>query len=155
MSLQASLIRLAIRLVPEPLIALIANVLLRGILRLNRFHFSLEPRQLDLAVRLEGEPEDILLVVENFGIQEARGQLSFVIHSAKTNKVWLKNLLSHILQKPWPIPDVPALAPVRPLFTELLWLPEVSQRGTPSVPQRDVLPKSDKPSSGVGQKGTP
>lgn len=155
MSLQASLIRLAIRLVPEPLIALVANVLLRGILRLNRFRFSLEPRQLDLAARLEGEPEDILLVLEGFGIQETKGQMFFVIHSARTNKVWLKNLLSHILQKPWPIPDIPALAPIRPLLTELLWLPLTSQSSALSAPQSDVLPKSDKPSSGVGQKGTP
>lgn len=152
MRIQASLIRLTLRLIPAPLIMLVANLILRGIARVNTFQFTLEPRRLEVSTRLEGEAEDIHVIFENFGLIRMGEQDCFMLQSAMTNKVWLKNLLSHVIQKPWPLPNLPELAPYRPLLSELLTIP--STPATSKTPS-SASPKWDKRSSVAEQTGTP
>ncbi|MEN9681954.1 MAG: hypothetical protein RLZZ627_1847 [Pseudomonadota bacterium] len=123
MSIQASLIKAAIKMTPTFLITMVANVVLRGIAKLNAFDFDLESRRLRMSVRLLGEPEDIVLHLDNFGVTQRGDQYYFILRSAQSNKPWLNNLMAHVTHQCWPIPRIPQLAPYMGLVNELLELP--------------------------------
>lgn len=122
MSIQATLIKVAIKLTPSFIITLGANLILRGIAKLNFFHFDLENRRLSVAVRLLGEPEDIIVNASNFGVVQQGNQYFFILRSAESNKPWLNNLMAHLTHRRWPIPNIPQLAPYMGLINELLEL---------------------------------
>lgn len=124
MSIQARLIKTLIKLTPNCLITVIANLTLRGIAKLSFFEFDIEKRTLNLSVRLLGEIEDITLQMADFGISKKGENLYFSVLNAQSNKPWLNNLMAHITQRAWPIPKIPQLAPVLPMVHELLARPE-------------------------------
>lgn len=123
MSIRASLIKVAIKMTPPFVITFVANIILRGIAQLKVFQFDLEARSLYVATRLLGEPEDIILKVENFGVVKIGGKYFFILRSAESNKLWLNNLMRHFLNQRWPIPEIPQITPYMGLINELLELP--------------------------------
>ena len=122
MSIQATLIKAIIKMTPSFIITLGANLILRGIAKLNFFHFDLDNRRLSVATRLAGEPEDIVLNLSEFGTIRQGNKYYFILRRAESNKLWLRNLMGHITHRRWPIPNIPQLAPYMGLVNELLEL---------------------------------
>ena len=73
-----------------------------------------------MSTRLLGEEEDITLEVEGFGVTAQGNERFFVIRSARSNKIWLTNLLAHVTHKSWPISKIPQIAPYMGTISELL-----------------------------------
>ena len=107
MSFKARLIKLAIKLTPNRLIVWVANIILKGIAELTDFNFDLEARQAYIQIQLAGELESIEVWLEGFDIISDEDVYKLIIHQAKSNRLWLDNLLSRIVGKAWKIP-VPA-----------------------------------------------
>jgi hypothetical protein len=112
-----------IKMTPPFVITFVANIVLKGVAQLKVFQFDLENRTLYVATRLLGEPEDIILKVENFGVVSRGGKYFFILRSAQSNKPWLTNLMSHVTNQHWPIPAIPQITPYMGLINEILELP--------------------------------
>ena len=104
MSLKANLAKLAIKMTPNMLIKLVANVVLKDIAKLTGFNFDIDTRQLFVQVHLAGESETIDVWLEDFAIITDASSYKFVMQQASSNRVWLDNILSRIVRKEWPIP---------------------------------------------------
>jgi hypothetical protein len=120
MTFKARLIRIAINLTPEWLIKRVSNFILKEIAELKFFHFDLEARKLYVEVQLLGESETIQVWVEDFSLANENGHCTLVIDQARSNRLWLTNLLSKIAGRAWKFPAPPQFAPYVSLATELL-----------------------------------
>lgn len=121
MSYKARLIKTAIKWTPKTLILWIGNVVLKGIASLGDFQFDLDTRKLYVKTTLYGEVEPIEVWVEDFALTgQDGGTYAFIIPLARSNKPWLTNILAHIVNKPWRIPQIPQLQPYMGLAVELL-----------------------------------
>ena len=120
MSFKASLVKLAVKLTPESMVRWVANVVLKDIAELKHFQIDLGSRKFYVEVQLMGESETIQIWSERFYIIHEHGAYSIVVEEAKSNRVWLANILSRIAGKPWKIPEIPQLKPHMGLISELL-----------------------------------
>lgn len=120
MSFKASLIKTAVKLTPNKMIVWVANFILKDIAELKNFNFDLETRELYVQIQLLGESETIEVWLEDFAIVSDGDSHNFIIHQAKSNRVWLHNLLARIAGKNWKIPHIPQLAAHMELISELL-----------------------------------
>lgn len=121
MSYKASLIKTAIKWTPKALILWAGNIVLKGIASLGDFRLDLETRKFYIKTTLYGEAEPIEVWVEDFAlISQESAAYAFIIPVARSNKPWLTNILAHIVNKPWSIPEIPQLQPHMGLAVELL-----------------------------------
>ncbi|MDD5321379.1 MAG: hypothetical protein PHD43_12335 [Methylococcales bacterium] len=119
MSFKTSLIKIAIKLTPNMMIIWVANIILKGIAELTDFSFDLEARKAYVQIQLLGESETIEVWLEDFAVVSAGESHEFIIHQAKSNRLWLNNLLARIAGKAWKIPLIPQLATHIELIAEL------------------------------------
>ncbi len=119
MSFKTSLIKMAIKLTPNILIVWVANIILKGIAELTDFSFNLETRKVYVQIQLLGESETIEVWLDDFAIVSDGESHEFIIPQAKSNRLWLNNLLARIVGKAWKIPVTPQLAPHIELISEL------------------------------------
>ena len=110
MSFKVSLVKVAIKLTPTKLILWVANVILKDIAELTGFSFDLEERTVFVQIQLVGESETIDVWLEDFAIVDEHKSYYLIIHQAKSNRIWLRNLLSRIVEKKWKIPVTPQIA---------------------------------------------
>jgi len=120
MNFKISLTKLVIKWTPRKLISWVANLILKDIAELTSLDFDLEARTSYIQVRLEGEPETIEVWIDGFSIIPEDGSYKFVIDQAKSNKIWLNNILARIVKKMWKIPNTPQMAPYIEFIAELL-----------------------------------
>ena len=107
MSFTTSLTKIAIKLTPNQLIIWIANIVLKDIAALTAFSLDLDARTSFVQVQLVGESETFDVWLDGFAIISEENSYSFFIEKAQSNRVWLDNILSRVVQKAWKIP-VPA-----------------------------------------------
>lgn len=130
MSFKSSLIKTVIKLTPNKMIIWVANFILKDIAELTDFNFDLDTRKVFVQVQLLGEAEVIEVWLEDFAIISAGESYEFILHQAKSNRLWLHNLLARIAGKNWKIPPIPQLAAHMELVSELLKA-EVSEQSEP------------------------
>ncbi|SJM94455.1 conserved hypothetical protein [Crenothrix polyspora] len=106
MSFKSSLIKTAIKLTPNALIAWGANIVLKGIVELSEFSFDLDARTVYVQARLYGEEDIIEVSLQNFAVINDEGTYKFILQQAQSNRPWLDNLLSRIVGKAWKIPMI-------------------------------------------------
>jgi hypothetical protein len=70
-------------------------------------------------LQLVGESETIEVWLEDFAIVSDEKSHKFIIHQAKSNRIWLNNLLAKVAGKNWKIPKIPQLAAHMELVAEL------------------------------------
>ncbi len=104
MSVKASLTKMVIKMTPNKLVVWGANFILKDIAKLTGFDFDIDTRQLFVQVHLVGESETIDVWLEDFAILTEEGSYKLYIHQAKSNRIWLGNILSRIIKKEWQIP---------------------------------------------------
>jgi len=119
MSFKTSLIKMAIKLTPNAMIIWVANIILKEIAELTDFNFDLEARTAYVQIQLVGESETIDVWLDNFAIVNDEESYKLIIEQAKSNRVWLNNLLSRIVGKAWKIPAMPQFAAQLELISEL------------------------------------
>jgi hypothetical protein len=107
MSFKSRLIRIAIKWTPKTLVLWVANLMFKGIAALTDFSVDLDARTAYLQIQLVGESETIEVWLEGFAILREEDAYQLIIQQARSNRLWLANLLSRIVGKAWPIP-VPA-----------------------------------------------
>ncbi|OQK16966.1 hypothetical protein AU255_03445 [Methyloprofundus sedimenti] len=120
MSFKANIIKIAIKLTPNSVVKLIANIVLKDIAALTGFNFDLETRQVYVQIQLVGESETIDVWLEDFAIITEEGAYKFVIQQATSNRIWLGNILSRIAKKEWEIPVPAHMSSHVELIAELL-----------------------------------
>lgn len=130
MSYKASLIKMAIKCTPKIMIVWVANIVLKGIAEMTDFKFDLESRKVYVRTMLNGEVEAIEVWLEDFAIVHADGTYIFAIQKADSNKLWLTNLLAHVVGKAWKIPVTPQLKAPIELMSELLKAENPDQKET-------------------------
>ncbi len=119
MSFKTGLIKMAIKWTPNAMIIWVANIILKGIAELADFNFDLEARKAYVQIQLLGESETIDVWLEDFAIISDKDSHKLIIQQAKSNRIWLNNLLSRITGKAWKIPVIPQLASQMELISEL------------------------------------
>lgn len=119
MSYKSSLIKMVIKLTPNIMIKWVANIVLKGIAELSVYNFDLDTRKAHVQLQLAGEVEPIDVWVDGFGIIRNEHSYQFIIHQAESNKLWLTNILAHIVGKSWKIPAIPQLAPHLSVIAEV------------------------------------
>lgn len=119
MSFKTCVIKTAIKWTPKVFVLWGGNFVLRGVARLTDFNFDLESRKAYVQVRLYGEPEAIEVWLENFAVIEQAGGYSLLIQQARSNRIWLSNLLAKFTGKAWKIPEIPQLRAQMELAAEL------------------------------------
>jgi hypothetical protein len=120
MSLKATLIRTAIRWTPTSLIVWGGNLVLKGVARLMDFQFDLDQRRVYVRTLLQGEAEPIEVWLEEFAVIQQADGLYVILRQARSNKIWLTNLLAKVTGRAWKMPDAPPLRQHLGLVTELL-----------------------------------
>ena len=128
MSVKATLAKIVIKMTPNKLIIWVANIVLKDIAELTGFDFDIETRSAYVQIQLLGESETIEVWFEGFGIIANEGTYTFIIEQAKSNRLWLGNLLSRFVGKNWKIPVPPNLAPQFEFVAELLRAEPVVQK---------------------------
>ncbi len=111
MSFKLKLVKLAIKWTPKKLIVWVSNIVLKDIAELTGFSFDLDTRKFYVQIQLVGESETIDVWVEDFAIITAGNSYKFIIREARSNRVWLGNILSRITGKEW---EIPVIAPIEP-----------------------------------------
>jgi hypothetical protein len=119
MSFKSSLLKTAIKLTPNKMIVWVANIILKDIAQLTDFDFDIETRKLYVQVQLLGESEVIEVWLEDFAIISDGESYEFIIQQAKSNRLWLNNLLARFAGKNWKIPVIPQLAAHISLIAEV------------------------------------
>ena len=119
MSFKSKIIKIAIKCTPDKLIVWVANIVLKGIGKLTDFSFDLEARKSFVQIQLLGESETIDVWIEGFAIINHEESYQLVIHQAKSNRLWLDNILARITGKAWKIPVIPQLKPHIALLAEV------------------------------------
>ncbi|MCF6249682.1 MAG: hypothetical protein L3J75_00230 [Methylococcaceae bacterium] len=120
MSFKLSLTKTVIKWTPNKLISWVTNIILKDIAELTDFNFDLEARKSYMQVQLAGESETIDVWLENFAIITNEGSYKFILEQAKSNRIWLDNILSRIAGKEWKIPVTAQMAPNIEFLAELL-----------------------------------
>ncbi len=123
MSFKTSLTKTVIKWTPNKLVSCIANIILKDIAELTGFNFDLEARKSYMQIQLAGESETIDVWFEDFAIITDTTQESsyiFIVEQARSNRIWLNNILSRIERKEWKIPVTPQTAPHMEFIAELL-----------------------------------
>jgi len=120
MSIAISLTKLVIKWTPRKLISWVANIVLKDIAELNSLSFDLEARTAYIQVQLAGESETIDITIDGFAIIPDQGTYKFIIEQASSNRLWLDNIFSRIVNKTWKIPNIPQMAPYIEFISELL-----------------------------------
>jgi len=120
MSFKATLAKIVIKMTPNKLIIWVANIVLKDIAELTGFNFDIDTRSAFMQIQLVGESETIDVWVEGFGIIADESSYHFIIEQAKSNRLWLGNLLSRFVGKTWKIPLPSHLAPQFEFVAELL-----------------------------------
>jgi hypothetical protein len=116
MSFKASLVKIAINLTPNIIVIWVANIILKGIAELSDFIFDLDTRTAYVQIKLVGETEPIEIWLDGFAITSDEKSHQFIIQQAKSNRLWLNNLLARIVGKTWKIPAIPQIELVAELF---------------------------------------
>jgi len=119
MSFKAALAKTIIKMTPNKLIIWVANFVLKDIAKLTGFNFDIETRKAYIQIQLIGESETIEVWLEGFGIITEGDSYKFIIEQAKSNRIWLGNLLSRFMGKTWKIPLPSHLAPQFKFVAEL------------------------------------
>jgi hypothetical protein len=119
MSIKSTLLKIAIKLTPNMLIVWISNLILKGIAELTKFNFDVDARKIYVETRLCGEAETIEVCLEDFAVFNDGESYRFIIHHAKSDRLWLNNLLSRITGKAWKIPAIPQFAMQLEIIAEL------------------------------------
>ncbi|MGZ5007001.1 MAG: hypothetical protein ACXWFI_03970 [Methylobacter sp.] len=96
-----------------------ANIILKDIAELTDFNFDLDTRKAYVQVQLLGESETIEVWLENFAVINDEGSYKVIVEQARSNRLWLNNLLSRIAGKAWKIPPMPQFAAQLELVSEL------------------------------------
>ena len=104
MSIKLSLAKAAIKWMPKKLISWVANIVLKDIAEVTELSFDLDARTSYVQIQLVGESETIDVWLEDFGIIRNEGSYKIVIKQARSNRIWLGNILSRIIKKEWDIP---------------------------------------------------
>ena len=122
MSYKVRLLKLAIKLMPVPLVLWVANIVLKNIAELKRFSVDIDARTVYVEVKLYGEPDAIQVWLEDFCIASDQDQVAryFILQQARSNKPWLANLLGRFTGKYWKIPEIPQYGAQLQLAAELL-----------------------------------
>ncbi len=120
MSYKARLVKLAIHCTPKFLILWIANLKLKGVVKLLDFNLNLDARRAYVRAALVGEADPIEVLVEGFALLSTAAGYALIVQRAESNKIWLNNVLSRIVQKHWAVPVLPRLASPMRLVAELL-----------------------------------
>jgi len=110
MSLKLSLVKAVIKWTPKKLISWVANILLKDIAEITELSFDLDTRTSYVQIQLAGESEMIDVWLEDFGIINDEGSYKLLIRQARSNRIWLENILSRIIKKEWDIPVPPHMA---------------------------------------------
>ena len=119
MSFKTGLIKMAIKLTPNKMIIWVANIVLKDIAELTDFNFDLEARKVYVQIQLLGESETIEVWLEDFAVVSDEEAYKLIIQQARSNRIWLNNLLSRIIGKAWKIPAMPQFAAEIKLISEL------------------------------------
>ncbi|MGZ4954781.1 MAG: hypothetical protein ACXV8Q_06680 [Methylobacter sp.] len=119
MSFKTGLIKMAIKLTPNKMIIWVANIVLKDIAELTDFNFDLEARKVFVQIQLLGESETIEVWLEDFAVVSDEEAYKLIIQQARSNRIWLNNLLSRIIGKAWKIPAMPQFAAEIKLISEL------------------------------------
>ncbi len=120
MSFTTSLVKTVIKWTPNQLVSWIANIILKDIAELKGFNFDLETRKSYMQIQLVGESETIEVWFEDFAIMSTDGSYTFIVKQARSNRIWLNNILSRIERKEWKIPVTPQTAAYIEFAAELL-----------------------------------
>lgn len=97
----------------------VANIILKGIAELTAFSFDIEARKAYVQIQLLGESETIEVWLEDFAVVSDEESYQLIIQQARSNRLWLNNLLSRIVGKAWEIPVIPQFAAQLELIYEL------------------------------------
>lgn len=119
MSYTVSLIKTAIKLAPIKPVLWLANYKLKGIVTLHALDLDFDAKKVYVQAQLFGETETIDVWVEGFGMLYKEASYYLLIKTARSNQLWLNNLLTHIAGKPWKIPVIPQIAAYMGLVYEL------------------------------------
>lgn len=119
MSYKTSIIKMAVKWTPKSLILWVSNFILKDIAELTDFNFDIETKKLYAQTQLVGESETIEVWLEDFSVIRDGDNYKVIVNYAKSNRIWLNNLLAKITGKTWPIPVIPQLASQMPLVEEL------------------------------------
>jgi len=119
MSYKTGLIKMAIKWTPNAMIIWVTNIVLKDIAELKDFNFDLETRKVYVQTQLLGESETIDVWLEDFAIVNDEDGYKFIVQQARSNRIWLTNLLSRVVGKAWKIPVIPQLAAQMELISEL------------------------------------
>ena len=128
MSYKTSLLKMAIKLTPDIIIIWVANRVLKGIAELTAFSFDIDTRKVYVQTKLCGETESIEVWVDGFGIISDEYTYQFIIQQARSNKLWLNNILARFVGKTWKIPVIPQLTAYIELIAELLKIENSAQK---------------------------
>ena len=120
MSLKSSLIKIAIKWTPRKLILWVANIILKDIAEVTHLSFDLEPSKAYVEIQLAGESETIEVWLEDFAIITEEESYKFIIKNAKSNRIWLDNILSRVIKKSWKIPVTAQMTSQMDMIAELL-----------------------------------
>jgi len=120
MSFTVSLTKAVIKWTPNKLVSWVANIVLKDIAELQDFSIDLDARKSYVKVQLVGEPEAIEVWSEGFAIISDDGAYKLIVEQAKSNRIWLDNILSRIVAKEWKIPVPPKIEPYMKFMAELL-----------------------------------
>lgn len=120
MSFKISLIKAIIKWTPNKLVSWVANIVLKDIAKLIDFSIDLQTRKSYVQIQLAGESEVIEVWLEGFAIISNEVSYKLIVGQAKSNRVWLNNILSRIVAKEWKIPVSPQIEPYMKFMSELL-----------------------------------
>ena len=125
----------------------VANSKLKGIAELTEFNLDIEARTVFVQAYLAGEAEPIELSVDGFAVNSDGQSHRFFIQQGQSNKVWLNNLLVHVVGREWKIPSIPQIQPYMGLITELLQSESPEQEAAEPAPEVDA----DQVDEGIGR----
>ena len=104
MNFKLSLAKTAIKWTPKKLISWVANIILKDIAEVTELSFDLDARTSYVQIQLVGESETIDVWLEDFAIISDDDSYRLVIKQARSNRIWLGNILSRVIKKEWDIP---------------------------------------------------
>jgi len=120
MSFKTRLTKIIIKCTPPTLISWVANIVLKDIAELTGFSFDLDARKAYMQIQLVGESETIDVWLEGFGIITDEDSYKLIIEQARSNRLWLDNILSRIVGKTWKIPVTSQMTSQIEFIAELL-----------------------------------
>ena len=129
MSFKTRITKIVIKCTPPKLILWVANIILKDIAELTGFSFDLDARKAYMQIQLVGESETIEVWLEGFAILTDKESYKLIIEQARSNRIWLDNILSRIVRKTWKIPVTPQMTSQIEFIAELLSAESSVQEG--------------------------